>query len=88
MIRIHIPRFNEIESFFRHYNLQLRKIDAGEGDSKSGPVGVIKNIYHQTLMHQDNMENICEAILSNNSDVYIHNFFEELIKEIQSQDSD
>lgn len=85
MIRIHIPRFNEIENFFRHYNLQLRQIEAGKGNPNSGPVAVIKNIYHQTLMHQNDMENICDAILSENSDNYIQHFFNKLKNEIKTQ---
>ncbi len=85
MIRIHIPRFNEIDRFFRQYNLQLRKIEAGEGNARSGPVAVIKIIYRYSLLHQNDMESICEAIVSENSDAYIQNFFKDLRKEINNQ---
>lgn len=85
MIRIHTPRFNQIEEFFRQYNLQLRQVESGGENQKSGSLAVVKIIYHQALMHQDDMESVCENILSQNQDIYIRQFFELLKMEIQNQ---
>ena len=84
MIRIHIPRFNEIDRFFQQYNLQLKKIEAGEDNAMSGPVAVIKIIYRYSLLHQNDMEGICEAIVSESSEAYIQSFFKDLRKEINN----
>ena len=85
MIRVHTPRFNQIEEFFRQYNLQLRQVESESKNHNSDPLSVVKIIYHKALMHQDDMENICKRILSQNEDEYILKFFGQLKMEIQDQ---
>ena len=49
IIRIHVPRHNITEDFFRNYNLQIRMIEKDGSRSDTGPVGVIKEIFRQTM---------------------------------------
>jgi HD superfamily phosphodiesterase len=82
MIMKHSVRHHTIESFFRFYNLQVRKIEETGEDQKSGPVGVVKNIYRQVLMNTPTIEEISKNILDSTEDVYIQNFFKSLMNEV------
>lgn len=82
MIMKHSMRYHTIESFFRLYNLQIRKIEDTGEEQDSGPVAVVKNIYRQVLMNTPTIEEIAKNILHSTEDVYIQKFFKELMNEI------
>jgi hypothetical protein len=81
MIMKHSVRHHTIESFFRSYNLQIRKIAETGENQKSGPVGVVKSIYRQVLMNTPTIEEISKNIMDSTEDVYIQNFFKSLLYE-------
>jgi len=84
MIRIHSMRYHKTESFFRQYNLQIRKTQEAESILNGGPVGVIKNIYRQVLMNIPSIKELSENIKKSSEDAYIHRFLNELENELQA----
>lgn len=84
MISTYIPRYNIIESFFRNYNLQVRKIEAGENSPAGGPVGVAKQIYRHSLMNAISIRDVAESVLESESDPYITQYFRDLINELDA----
>lgn len=82
MITTYLPKYHIIENFFRYYNLQIRKIESGEGDQASGPIAVTKQIYRHTLMNANDIREVCDSILGAGHDEYIIKFFQALKEEI------
>lgn len=82
MIMKHSIRHHTIESFFRYYNLQIRKIEETGEDQKSGPVAVVRNIYRQVLSNTPTIEEIGKNIMNSTEDMYIQNFFKSLLNEL------
>lgn len=82
MIRIHSMRHHTIESFFRNYNLQIRKKEETGEEQRTGPLAVVKNIYRQVLMNAPTIQDICENVSETSDDQYIQNFFKSLLDEI------
>jgi HD superfamily phosphodiesterase len=82
LVKEHAPRYSETEKFFRNYNLQLRRIEEGEANHESGPVGIVKHIFRQVIMSPSSMDEICENIYSSTEDPVITTFFRRLQNEI------
>jgi len=83
LISTFIIKHHEIDNFFRIYNLQMRKMESGEPEPKSGPISVIKQIYRYSLMNLNNIPEICDLIIISEKDPFIHEFFSKL--KIQSE---
>ncbi len=85
MIKIHSIRHHTIESFFRLYNLQIRKINETGEEQTSGPVAVIKHIYKEIMKNTPTIRILSENILKSTDDPYVHNFFEALKLELHEE---
>jgi len=83
MIKKHSVRYHTIESFFRLYNLQIRKIEETGEEQKSGPFAVIKNIYRQVFTNTPTIQGIVKIMIDATEDVYVQKFFKDLENEIQ-----
>lgn len=82
MIKTHSIRHHTTESFFRLYNLQIRKIEETGEQPESGPISVIKHIYREVIKNTGNIGDLSENIIKSTDDKYVKNFFEALKKEI------
>lgn len=80
MIRIHTPRYDILESFFRQYNAQLRKDPSGSGIT-SGPVNVVKIFYRHILTGVNSVESLCSSADNESLGMYERNYFTHLRKE-------
>ena len=78
VISTFIQKHHEIENFFRIYNLQIRKLESGEGESKSGPLAVVKQIYRFTLMDFKSIPEVCDHVLETEKDSFFREFFTSL----------
>jgi hypothetical protein len=84
MIKIHSMRQHTIESFFRHYNLQIRKKEDTGEEPVSGPVEVVKQIYRQVMMNTPTIEDICRNVVESTQDNYVQRFFTSLGNELEA----
>ncbi len=82
MIRIHVPRHNLTEDFYRNYNLQLRLIGKGSSRPGTGPAGVVREIFRQTMAGVPTLPEICDNVIAENEDLYVLQFFHELKNEL------
>ncbi len=82
LIRTHVPRHNVTEDFFRNYNLQLRKIAKDASRTDTGPVGVIREIFRQTMAGGNSIPEICDRVISSSGDGFVRQFFTELKDEV------
>jgi HD superfamily phosphodiesterase len=82
LIRIHSMRHHSIESFFRFYNLQIRKTEETGVIQNTGPILVAKSIYKEVLKATPSIEQISNNIRNSSDDKYVNDFFDELLKEI------
>ena len=80
IIRIHAPRYDVLENFFRQYNAQLRKDPSGSSIDH-GPVNIVKIFYRQILGGVNSVESLCSSAISANEGMYEKTFFENLRKE-------
>jgi len=80
MIRIHAPRYDVLENFFRQYNAQLRKDPTGRSISH-GPVNIVKFFYRQILSGVNSVESLCCAAINAHEGMYEKTFFENLRNE-------
>ncbi len=82
MIKTHSMRHHTTESFFRLYNLQIRKMEDTGEQPESGPVSVVKHIYREVIKNAENIEVLTENIIKSTDDKYVLSFFKDLKKEI------
>ena len=83
MIKIQSIRQHTIESFFRHYNLQIRKKEHTGEEPAGGPFLVIKHIYRQVMMNAASLEEASKNIIDSEKDVYVQRFFTSLKNELE-----
>ena len=81
-VRIHAPRHNITEDFFRNYNLQLRLIGKKASQPDTGRVGVIREIFRQTMAGAVSIAEVCDNALRSQRDPYVKEFFGGLRNEI------
>ncbi|MCB8999569.1 MAG: HD domain-containing protein [Bacteroidales bacterium] len=80
MIKIHTPRYDTLENFFRQYNAQLRKDPSGRSIDH-GPVHIVKMFYRQILGGVNSVESLCSSAITEHTGMYEKTFFENLRKE-------
>jgi len=80
MIKIHAPRYDVLENFFRQYNAQLRKDPTGRSIDH-GPVNIVKIFYRQILEGVNSVESLCSSAINEHKGMYEKTFFENLRKE-------
>ncbi|MFW5821108.1 MAG: hypothetical protein ACOCWA_07455, partial [Bacteroidota bacterium] len=78
MIMIHSMRHHTIESFFRMYNLQIRKIEETGQQQDTGPLKVVKHIYKELMKNTPDIPGICKNVLNTSEDQYVKNYFQSL----------
>jgi hypothetical protein len=83
VIRIHVPRHNVTENFFRNYNLQIRLMEKETSRPDTGPVGVVREIFRHTMAGADNISSVCDEASSSTDDSYVLHFFRELKTELE-----
>ncbi len=82
MIRRHVIRHNETEDFFRDYNLQLRMIPGNASRPDTGPVGVVSEIFRQTMSGAESITEVCDRVVSTTNENYVLQFFTNLKNEL------
>ncbi|MFW5645542.1 MAG: hypothetical protein ACOCZL_06480, partial [Bacteroidota bacterium] len=82
MIKVHSIRHHTTESFFRFYNLQIRKMEETGEQPESGPIAIIKHIYREVLKNTHSINSVIENILKSSDDQYVNDFFIALKKEL------
>ncbi|HYW95856.1 MAG TPA: HD domain-containing protein [Bacteroidales bacterium] len=85
IIRLHVPRHNLTEDFYRNYNLQLRLIEKKGSGSDTGPVGVVREIFRHTMSGTPDIPSVADSVIGSHENHYITEFFSELKKEVQSE---
>lgn len=71
-------RHHTIESFFRMYNLQIRKIEETGQQQDTGPLKVVKHIYKELMKNTPDIPGICKNVLNTSEDQYVKNYFQSL----------